>query len=87
MLGTTTLTPERKLQRVKIALLRNPKVALMSGILMVGKTSVDDTTPTARTNGRDEVYGRDFINKLKEKELAFVIMHEAFHKKIGRAHV
>ena len=37
MLAKEAMTPERKLQRVKISLLRNPKVALMSGILMIGK--------------------------------------------------
>jgi predicted metal-dependent peptidase len=79
MLGEK-LTPERKLQRVKINLLRNPKVAVMSGILMVGRTFVDATLPTARTNGRDEWYGEKFIATLAEKELAFVIMHEASHK-------
>lgn len=80
MLGNQQLTPERKLQRVKITLLRNPKVALMSGILMVGKTYVDDNVPTASTNGRDERYGKKFVQQLKEKELAFVIMHESMHK-------
>lgn len=78
MLGT--MTPERKLQRVKINLLRNPKVALLSGILMVGKSFIDDQVPTACTNGKDERYNPGFIAKLKEKELAFVIMHEACHK-------
>lgn len=80
MLETTKITEERKLQKVKITLLRNPKVALLSGILMVGKTFICDKTPTARTNGRDEWYGRGFVKKLKEKELAFVVMHEASHK-------
>lgn len=74
------ITEERKLQRVKITLLRNPKVALMSGILMVGKTYICDKTPTARTNGKDEWYGRTFVKTLKERELAFVVMHEAAHK-------
>lgn len=78
MLGT--IAPERKLQRVKINLLRNPKVALLSGILMVGKSFIDDQVPTACTNGKDERYNPDFIAKLKEKELAFVVMHEASHK-------
>lgn len=75
-----TMTPQRKLQRVKVNLLRNPKVALLSGILMIGKTYIDETVPTAKTNGRDEWYGEAFVSKLKERELAFVIMHEASHK-------
>jgi len=71
---------ERKVQRAKISLMRNPKFALLSGVLMVGKTSVDDDTPTARTNGRDEFYGRAFVKELDDAELAFVIAHEAAHK-------
>jgi predicted metal-dependent peptidase len=74
------MNEERKVQRAKISLMRNPKFALLSGILMVGRTSVDDNTPTASTNGRDEKYGRKFVNELTEKELAFVIAHEASHK-------
>lgn len=71
---------ERKLKKVKISLLRNPKFALWSGILMVGTTEVSDTMPTAATNGRDEIYGRKFISMLPDKQLAFVILHENLHK-------
>jgi len=74
------MNAERKLAKVKIALMRNPKLAFWSGILMVGKTSIVDGLPTAATNGRDEMYGREFVEKLGEKELAFVILHEAMHK-------
>lgn len=74
------MNAERKLSKVKIALMRDPQFALWSGILMVGKTSVVDGLPTAATNGRDELYGREFVGKLGEKELAFVILHEAMHK-------
>jgi predicted metal-dependent peptidase len=74
------MNEERKLAKVKIALMRNPKFAFWQGILMVGKTSVVDGLPTAATNGRDEMYGREFVAKLGEKELAFVILHEAMHK-------
>ncbi len=86
MLGTQKLTPERKLQRVKVSLLRNPKVALLSGVLMVGKTFLDPNLKTARTNGRDETYGTGFVESLKERELAFVIMHEASHKMYRHLH-
>lgn len=74
------MSEERKLQKVKINLMRDPKFALMSGILMVGKTGIKDGIPTACTNGRDEWYGRDFVKKLTEKELGFVVAHEAMHK-------
>lgn len=71
---------ERKLQKAKISLMRSPKFALLSGVLMVGKTSIDDNVPTAATNGRDERYGREFVKELSDKELNFVIAHEAGHK-------
>ena len=71
---------ERKVQKAKITLMRHPKFALLQGILMVGKTKVADNVPTACTNGRDETYGREFVRKLRDPELAFVIAHEAGHK-------
>jgi predicted metal-dependent peptidase len=71
---------ERKLKKVKIALMRNPIFALYQGVMMVGKTTLRDDLPTAATNGRDEIYGRKFVKELDEKELAFVVMHECMHK-------
>lgn len=74
------MNEERKLQKAKISLMRNPKFALWSGILMVGKTSIVDNIATACTNGRDEQYGRAFVKSLSDKELAFLVLHEALHK-------
>jgi predicted metal-dependent peptidase len=71
---------ERKVQKAKITLMRDPRFALWSGILMVGRTSVVDNIPTACTNGRDERYGRKFVAMLKEPELNFVVLHENLHK-------
>jgi len=71
---------ERKVQKAKITLMRDPRFALWSGILMVGRTSVVDNIPTACTNGRDEKYGRKFVSMLKEPELNFVVLHENLHK-------
>ncbi len=74
------LTPERKLKKVVIDLMRNPLFADMSGIFMMGTKEVSDTVPTAQTNGRDEIYGREFIDALSIPEVAFVVVHESFHK-------
>jgi predicted metal-dependent peptidase len=74
------LTAERKLTRVVIDLMRNPLFADMSGIFMMGTKEVSDDIPTAATNGRDEVYGRAFIDELSIPEVAFVVVHESFHK-------
>jgi len=71
---------ERKLKKVKISLMREPMFAHWQGAMMIGKTSVVDDLPTAATNGRDEMYGREFVKLLPEKELAFVVLHECLHK-------
>ena len=71
---------ERRLSKVKISIMRNPKFALWSGLMTVGKTRVDENVPTACTNGRDEIYGREFIKSLDDRELAFVVLHETLHK-------
>lgn len=74
------MNEERKLQKAKISLMRDPKFALLQGIMMVGKTLVDDSIPTACTDGRDERYGRKFVKDLRDSELCFVVAHEAGHK-------
>ena len=74
------MNEERKLQKCKIALMRNPDFALLQGVMMIGRTKVADGIPTACTNGRDEIYGREFVKNLTEPELCFVIAHETSHK-------
>lgn len=77
---THTDTTERKLKRVKINLMRDPRFAYWRGIMMVGKTQLDETCPTAYTDGCDEVYGPALINMLDDRMVAFVVLHENLHK-------
>lgn len=77
---TNGLTAERKLKKVTIMLMRSQLFADWSGILMLGSKTVVDNCPTAATNGRDEIYGRAFVDGLPEPELAFVVLHESAHK-------
>lgn len=71
---------ERKLKKVKINLMRNKQFALMSGLMMAGTTSIKDMKGYAYTNGYDEAYGREFIDSHSEKEIGFIVVHEAGHK-------
>lgn len=71
---------ERRLQRAKVSLVRNPMFSLWSAVLLMGDTTVDDDTPTACTDGRNEKYGRAFVDSLNDKELCFVVLHECLHK-------
>lgn len=71
---------ERRVSKVKINIMRNPKFAFWSGVMTLGKTSVVDDLLTAATNGRDEMYGREFVKELDDAELGFVVLHETMHK-------
>jgi predicted metal-dependent peptidase len=79
-----SLSPERKLKKAKIDVMRStlPGLRLWAGIMSVGTTTLDDTgkVKTAYTNGRDEVYGRAFVDTLPVQQLSFVCLHEAMHK-------
>jgi len=74
------LSVEQRIQKDHVWLMKNPKYCLYSGIMMLGKTVVDEVTPTACTNGRDTNYGRAFVDKLNDKERRAVILHENLHK-------
>ena len=74
------LTAEQRIERTHVQLMKHKNFCLFSGLFMVGKVAVDDTTPTAKTNGLDVIYGRAFVDSLTDKALAFVILHENMHK-------
>lgn len=74
------LTAEQRIERTHVQLMKHKNFCLFSGLFMVGKVSVDEATPTAKTNGLDVIYGRAFVNSLTDKALAFVILHENMHK-------
>ena len=80
MLAPHTNKEERRLSKVKIDLMRHKDFAFWSGIMMMGRTEVRDDIPTAATDGCNEYYGRAFINRLDNKMLGFVILHENMHK-------
>jgi predicted metal-dependent peptidase len=83
MLTTSkNLTVEQRIERSHIELMKHPHFVAYSGVLMVGSVKVveADECPTAYTNGRDVVYGRDFVNKLNDADLRGLILHENKHK-------
>ena len=74
------LTVEQRVSKAVYDIINNPKYVALAGVVMVGDRSVSDTVPTAYTNGRDEVYGRAFIESLNDAELRFLVLHEVYHK-------
>lgn len=79
------ITPEQRVQKAVVAIMHNPRYRRLAGILMVGERNVTDNVrgrpiTTACTNGKDEYYSPDFIAKLTDPELRFLILHEVYHK-------
>ncbi len=74
------LTAEQRLSKAVVDIMGSPKYVALAGVLMIGNRSVCDKTRTACTNGRDELYGRAFIESLSDAELRFLVLHECYHK-------
>ena len=77
----TKLTVEQRIERCHVQLMKDKNFCLFSGIFMIGKVRVlDNPYLTAGTDGRDVWYGREFMEGLNDKQINFVILHEAMHK-------
>jgi len=76
----TKLTVEQLIQKDHVALMKDPKYCLYSGIIMIGRTEVKDDVQTACTDGRNTYYGRDYMAKLASSKRKGVILHENLHK-------
>lgn len=74
------LTAEQRLEKAVLAIMHRPEYTALSGVMMIGKRVVDETVPTACTNGRDEFYGRAFVDSINDAELRFLVLHEVYHK-------
>ena len=76
---THRLSPEDRIKKAHIALMKHPETALYSGVMMLGKSEVVDDCPTAKTDGFNKYYGRKFIEGLSDLELRALILHENLH--------
>ena len=74
------LTAEQRLERAIVEIMHNDRYFPLAGVLMIGRREVIDDLPTAATNGRDEFYGRKFVESLSDAELRFLVLHECYHK-------
>lgn len=72
------LTPQQRITRSSIQLMRSKQFCLLSGILVMGKREIKDCG-SAYTNGRDTYFDPAFIEPLTEKQLNFLSAHEAWH--------
>jgi predicted metal-dependent peptidase len=78
-----SLTPEQRLQKAAIAILAHPAYTAMNGVFMIGSKRIEHDPikcPTAYTNGRDEVYGAEFVAQCSDANVRFLMIHECEHK-------
>lgn len=73
------LTAEQRIQRAHVRLMNHKATMEYSSVLMLGKSEVRDDIPTACTNGRDKLYGREFVESLSDAELSALVLHENLH--------
>jgi predicted metal-dependent peptidase len=76
---TNAITPEERLEKIHVSLMRDKRTALFSGIMLMGKSEVVDDCPTAKTDGLNKFYGREFIGGLTDQELRALVWHENGH--------
>ena len=76
----TQLTAEQRLSKNITAIMGNPKYVALAGVLMIGDKGIKDDIPTACTDGKNDYYGRAFVDGLTDSEFRFLILHETYHK-------
>lgn len=74
------MNAEQRITAVNVDLANNKTFAIMSGVACVGNNEIRDGYPTAGTNGRDCIYGREFVMAQNRKQMRYVVLHESFHK-------
>ena len=74
------LTAEQRLQKAVVKLMNHERYIPLASVLMIGDRTVCDDTPTACTNGRDEWYGRAYVDNLTDPKLRGLVIHECKHK-------
>lgn len=76
-----------RIKRAKIAIMRHKVWCAFSGVIACGEITVDDTTPTACTDGYNVRFGEKFVGTLTDAELRLVLLHEACHKSYSHLRV
>jgi predicted metal-dependent peptidase len=76
----TQLSAEQRLSKNITSIMGHDRYVALAGVLMIGDKGIKDDCPTAYTNGRDEYYGRTFVDGLTDPEFRGLILHENYHK-------
>jgi predicted metal-dependent peptidase len=75
-----SVSEEQRLEKAIYALMGEPYLLPLCAVMMIGKRTIEEKLPTARTNGVDEKYGRKFVKACSDSALRGCILHEMGHK-------
>ena len=84
LLMNTELTPQQRLDKAVTDIMAHDRYIALAGVMMIGTRKTCPIEPTARTNGRDEVYGETMINAITEENLRYLVLHEVEGHKLHR---
>ena len=73
------LTLQQRVSAANIDCMRHPAFCQFTAYIAMGKSEVQTGVKTACTNGRDKLYGADFIKPLNRKQMRYLVMHENLH--------
>ncbi len=68
-----------RIKKAKVAIMRHPKFCAFSGVMAMGTHTLDDSIPTACTDGLNVRYAPAFVQSLNDKQLNLVVLHETLH--------
>jgi hypothetical protein len=69
-----------RLRKVAIAILSDRRTAALAPTIQMGEMLIDDSVPTACTDGRNTYFGTAFCEPLSFKQLVYLVLHEELHK-------
>jgi predicted metal-dependent peptidase len=80
------LSAQTRLERSHFQCMSHPDFALLSGIIMIGKSEISNV-PTACTDGVNKYYGEVFVLTMSEPEMNALVLHENGHVMLRHIHM
>ena len=77
------LNASERLEKAHVSLMRDKRTALFSGVMLMGDSKIVDDCPTAKTDGLNKFYGKEFVDSLTDSELRALVLHENIHVALG----
>ena len=65
-----------QLKKAHLRLMRHPETCLYSGIILMGKSEVEDKEYNAYTDGKNKRYSMQFLATLTLEEVTGLVLHE-----------